>query len=43
MSPSFLHRRPRSLYVDLEPGPIDSVRTGTFRSLFHPESRLRSQ
>jgi len=31
---------PRSLYVDLEPGPIDSVRTGTFRSLFHPETLI---
>jgi hypothetical protein len=29
---------PRSLYVDLEPGVIDEVRTGTYRSLFHPET-----
>lgn len=29
---------PRSLYVDLEPNVIDEVRTGTYRSLFHPET-----
>jgi tubulin alpha len=29
---------PRSLYVDLEPSVIDEVRTGTYRSLFHPET-----
>ena len=31
---------PRSLYVDLEPNVIDEVRTGTFRSLFHPETLI---
>jgi len=31
---------PRSVYVDLEPNVIDSVRTGTFRSLFHPETLI---
>ena len=31
---------PRSLYVDLEPNVIDEVKTGTYRSLFHPESLL---
>lgn len=29
---------PRSLYVDLEPNVIDEVRSGTYRSLFHPET-----
>ncbi|KAG8697930.1 Tubulin alpha-1A chain [Ceratobasidium sp. 395] len=29
---------PRSLYIDLEPGVVDEVRTGTYRSLFHPET-----
>lgn len=29
---------PRSLYIDLEPNVIDEVRTGTYRSLFHPET-----
>ena len=29
---------PRSLYVDLEPNVIDEVKTGTYRSLFHPET-----
>lgn len=29
---------PRSVYVDLEPNVIDEVRTGTYRSLFHPET-----
>jgi len=31
---------PRSLYIDLEPGAIDDVRTGTYRSLFHPETMI---
>jgi len=31
---------PRSIYVDLEPNVIDSVKTGTFRSLFHPETMI---
>jgi len=29
---------PRSLYVDLEPNVIDEVRTGVYRTLFHPET-----
>ena len=29
---------PRSLYIDLEPGVIDEVKSGTYRSLFHPET-----
>ena len=28
---------PRSIFVDLDPSPIDEVRTGPFRQLFHPE------
>ncbi|THH31299.1 hypothetical protein EUX98_g2872 [Antrodiella citrinella] len=31
---------PRSLYVDLEPGAIESVKTGPYRSLFHPETMI---
>ena len=31
---------PRSLYVDLEPNVIDEVRTGAYRSLFHPETMI---
>jgi tubulin alpha len=31
---------PRSIYVDLEPNVIDEVRTGKYRSLFHPETML---
>ncbi|WWC89995.1 tubulin alpha-1A chain [Kwoniella dendrophila CBS 6074] len=31
---------PRSLYVDLEPNVVDEVRTGTYRSLFHPETMI---
>ena len=31
---------PRSLYVDLEPGAIDDVKTGPYRQLFHPESMI---
>lgn len=28
---------PRSLFVDLDPSPIDEIRTGDYRTLFHPE------
>lgn len=28
---------PRSIFVDLDPSPIDEIRTGDCRSLFHPE------
>jgi len=31
---------PRSLYIDLEPNVIDEVKTGKYRSLFHPETLL---
>ncbi|KAI5278471.1 alpha-tubulin, partial [Ascosphaera acerosa] len=31
---------PRSLFVDLDPGPIDDIRTGTYRGLFHPEQLI---
>ena len=31
---------PRSLYIDLEPNVIDEVRSGPYRSLFHPETLL---
>lgn len=28
---------PRSIFVDLDPSPIDEIRNGPQRSLFHPE------
>jgi tubulin alpha len=28
---------PRSLFIDLDPSPIDEIRTGRYRSLFHPD------
>lgn len=31
---------PRSLYIDLEPGVVDEVKTGPYRSLFHPETMI---
>jgi len=31
---------PRCVYVDLEPTVVDEVRTGTYRSLFHPEQLI---
>ena len=31
---------PRSIYIDLEPNVIDEVRTGKYRSLFHPETMI---
>merc|ERR1711971_639268 len=31
---------PRAILVDLEPSVIDETRTGTYRSLFHPEQLI---
>jgi tubulin alpha len=31
---------PRSLYIDLEPGVIEDVKSGPYRSLFHPETLI---
>ncbi|RAL13502.1 tubulin alpha chain [Aspergillus homomorphus CBS 101889] len=31
---------PRSIFVDLDPSPVDEVRTGTYRQLFHPETLI---
>ncbi|KAH6853478.1 Tubulin/FtsZ [Chaetomium sp. MPI-CAGE-AT-0009] len=31
---------PRSIFVDLDPSPIDEIRTGTYRQLFHPEQLM---
>lgn len=31
---------PRSLYIDLEASVIDDVKTGLYRSLFHPETMI---
>ena len=31
---------PRCLFVDLEPSVVDSIRTGTYRQLFHPEQLI---
>ncbi|KFY26800.1 hypothetical protein V493_03852 [Pseudogymnoascus sp. VKM F-4281 (FW-2241)] len=31
---------PRTIYCDLEPNVVDEVRTGTYRSLFHPEHMI---
>lgn len=31
---------PRAVFLDLEPTVIDEVRTGTYRSLFHPEQLI---
>ncbi|QRV74379.1 Tubulin/FtsZ family, GTPase domain [Ceratobasidium sp. AG-Ba] len=31
---------PRSLYIDLEPGVVDEVCNGPYRSLFHPETLI---
>ncbi|KAF2636733.1 tubulin-domain-containing protein [Massarina eburnea CBS 473.64] len=28
---------PRSIFVDLDPSPIDEIRTGQYRQLYHPE------
>jgi tubulin alpha len=31
---------PRTIYADLEPNVVDEVRTGPYRSLFHPEHMI---
>ncbi|KAH0848141.1 Tubulin alpha chain [Fonsecaea pedrosoi] len=31
---------PRTIYCDLEPNVVDEVRTGAYRSLFHPEQMI---
>lgn len=31
---------PRTIYCDLEPNVVDEVRTGPYRSLFHPEHMI---
>ena len=31
---------PRSVFVDLEPTVIDEIRTGAYRSLFHPDQMI---
>lgn len=31
---------PRAIFVDLEPSVVDEIRTGTYRSLFHPEQLI---
>jgi len=31
---------PRALFVDLEPSVVDTIRTGTYRQLFHPDQLI---
>ena len=31
---------PRCVFLDLEPTAVDEIRTGTYRSLFHPEQLI---
>ncbi|KAJ5953092.1 uncharacterized protein N7479_011505 [Penicillium vulpinum] len=31
---------PRSIFVDLDPSPIDEIRTGTYRDLFRPQQLI---
>ncbi|PYI18108.1 tubulin-domain-containing protein [Aspergillus violaceofuscus CBS 115571] len=34
---------PRSIFVDLDPSPVDEVRTGQYRQLFHPETLINGK
>ncbi|KAL5612347.1 hypothetical protein BROUX41_000121 [Berkeleyomyces rouxiae] len=34
---------PRALFVDLDPSPIDEIRTGDYKSLFHPEMLISAK
>ncbi|KAJ9390478.1 hypothetical protein DTO063F5_1428 [Paecilomyces variotii] len=34
---------PRSIFVDLDPSPVDEIRTGEYRQLFHPEMLINGK
>jgi tubulin alpha len=34
---------PRAIFVDLEPGVIDAIKSGPYRKLFHPEQMLNGK
>lgn len=34
---------PRSIFVDLDPGPLDEIRTGSYKQLFHPEFMVKGK
>ncbi|PKU34003.1 tubulin alpha chaihypothetical protein [Limosa lapponica baueri] len=34
---------PRAIFVDLEPSVIDGIRTGIYRTLFHPEQLINGK
>ena len=34
---------PRSIFVDLDPSPLDEIRSGKYRQLFHPELMVKGK
>lgn len=34
---------PRSIFVDLDPSPVDEIRSGTYKQLFHPELMVKGK
>lgn len=34
---------PRSIFVDLDPSPLDEIRTGKYRELFHPGLQIKGK
>lgn len=34
---------PRSIFVDLDPAPLDEIRSGKYRQLFHPELMVKGK
>ena len=34
---------PRSIFVDLDPSPIDEIRHGSYKQLFHPELMIKGK
>ncbi|PYH47995.1 tubulin alpha chain [Aspergillus saccharolyticus JOP 1030-1] len=34
---------PRSIFIDLDPSPVDEIRTGQYRQLFHPENLINGK
>jgi len=34
---------PRSIFVDLDPSPLDEIRHGTYKQLFHPQLMIKGK
>lgn len=34
---------PRSIFIDLDPSPLDEIRNGNYKELFHPELMIKGK